>query len=678
MAELKSVIDDIRRDLRLGFRSLARSPVFVVVTVLSLSLGIAGATGLFGFINVLAFRSSPHVAEPDRLVTIYSVDVTRQYGPLSYPDIVDLAQQVDALEGVAAFGHADPTVTLPSGAERTIHSEQVSEDYFDLLGVAMSRGRGFEAADAELDWDVVVLGHRMWQRDFGGDPTVIGSTLRIDGRPHTIVGIAPPGLQARNEPFVLELWLPVRRSWRGARNIGGLNAVGRMRTGASLEQVQAQLDLMAQRLVEEYPDLWRDYHGQAMGLAALSERAAKLPPNHRAQVVVVSAGLLTVVMLVLLVACANVANLQLARASRRRKEIAVRLALGAGRRRLVWQLLTESLILALIAGGLGLLITHVITDLFAKGRGPIQVPVALDLGVDPRVAAFSLVLAVMTGVAFGLAPALQTSRPDLVPALKGDESGRRGRRLSLRNLLVMAQVAGSLVLVVAAALLLRSLHQVRKVDLGFDPRNVAVMSLDLKHRQYEEAEGRRLLDNLGQRLRALPGVEAVSLARTVMLGPVRMSVGVEPEGYQPAPDELVAAVFNTVGAGYFEVVRIPIVRGRDFAPSDTTTSEPVVIVSQGFVDRFWPGEEPIGILARRGADRQAGGGERPRGARGGGGAGCQVLRADRGRKRPRVGTVRSVVLAPGDSARAHQRRPATAAGGLAGAGGSRGPRAPGA
>jgi predicted permease len=599
MFRFLNFLHELKRDLTYAVRGLLRSPVLIIVSALSLGFGIACATTLFSFLNAALIRPAPHVTDPHELVSIYSSESQFPYGPLSYLDFIDIREQTSALEDAVAIGHAGLTVSMESGTDRLLMGEQVSENYFEVLGVPMAHGRTFHSDDSALDWKVVILGHRFWQLEYGGDPSVLGRTIRVNGRDTTIVGIAPPGLLAADDPTVLDMWVPIDPSWRGSRGVQGLKVKGRLREGMGVEQVQVQLDVVAERLVEEYPQYWRDYNGEPRRLTVLSALESRLPPQHRAQVVGGTTMVFVLITLVLLVSCSNVANLMLARAWRRRGEIAVRLALGAGRRRLMMLLMTESGILAGLAGVLGLTVTYIMTDLLAKGRGPVPVPVALDISVDGRVAFFSIVLAMATAVAFGLVPALQASRTDVIAAVKGSDSGERARRFSFRNLLVVAQVTGSLVLVIGAALLLRSFQQARNADLGFDPQNVALLSLDLSHRDYEKEAGRQFYASLAEALGRLPQVESVSLARTVLLGPVSMNAGrVEPEGYEGDREERFDVSLNIVGLDYFDLVRIPLLRGRDFLPTDASDEPRVVVVNQAFAERFWPDEDPVGKRVR--------------------------------------------------------------------------------
>jgi predicted permease len=585
---LLGVSDNLGRDLRHAARMLSREPNFLLVSVLSLGFGIALATSVFSVVNAALLRPAPHVHRPERLVRLYaSFSPDDIYGPFSHADLADIRERTPMLANVAAFQSLDLTLSTEAGASSSVPGLSVSENYFDLLGVRMPLGRGFVPDDAVRGQRLAVISDGLWRRQFGGDPTVLGQQVRLDGRQHTIVGVAPRGLLAENQPTPVEVWIPIAEHARNERGYMGFSLLGRMADGVTLDQLQAQLDLVAERLLQDYPDYWTNYSGEPRRMTVLSNRTAAITPDQRAQVSAMLVAVVLVIGLVLLIACSNVANLLLTRAWRRRTEIAVRLALGASRRHLVAQLLTESLMIAALSGGLGLLVIHWISNLLASRL--------IDVTVDWRVAAFAVALTLLTGVAFGLVPALNASRPELVPALKGLDLGTRLGRFGIRNLLVVAQVAGSLVLVLSAVLLLRSLQKAQQVDIGFDPENVAVVSMNLEHRQYDEADAGQFYRELMARLRLLPQVEAVALGRRVPLegGSMRHG-GVEPEGYELGPDEFLVVSCNVVSPGYFELIRMPLVRGREFRDTDTEGSTPVMLVNEAFANRFWPGENPIG------------------------------------------------------------------------------------
>ena len=371
-----------------------------------------------------------------------------------------------------------------------------------------------------------------------------------------------------------------------------------MKEGASRAQVQAQLDLIAERLTEEYPGYWQDLNGEPQALRLQGVVEARVPGgagDGEVTVAIVVGILSTIVLLVLGIACSNVANLLLTRAQHRRSEIAVRIALGAGRRRLVTQLLSESVLLAGAAAVCSFLLVHWLTDLLAAGRLTFGLDSAVDITTDWRVVAFTGLMAVGTGVMFGLVPALQASRPDLLPALKGLEEPGRRRFLGVRNLLVMAQVAGSVILLVGATLLLRSLHEAARADIGFDPENVAVVPVDLGQRQYTPKAAAQFYFDVMQRIESFPGVEGVVLAETVPLAGGRNRWGgLSVDGYEAAPNEFMVVDGNVVTPGYFDLIGMRLVAGRDFTARDRDGAPEVVVINEAFVDRYFAGRNPLG------------------------------------------------------------------------------------
>ncbi len=596
-----SALDNLARDLRYAVRNLVRSPLFVAVSVSSVALSVAAATAVFSVVNAGLLRQDPYVHRPDELIRIFGSHRDHPYGPLSYLDVMDIRQQAGTLEDVAAYRTSRITLTREGYGSRQVHTEQVSDNWFTMLGIPITLGRGFVPEDADPGTLVAVLGYGMWDREFESDPNVIGSSIRLNGRMHTVVGVAPRGLLAHEDPTQPELWTLIPEHIREERGRTGLKAVGRMRDGVAIAQVRSELDLVAERLVQEYPDNWSDQSGENRGLRVLTDRAGRLPPDQRAENVAVLLVLAMVVTLILLIACSNVANLLLTRAWRRRTEIAVRLSLGAGRTRLVGQLLTEGVLLGLVAGGVGLIATHWLTTALANGALFVPLPTAIDLTVDWRVATFALGLALVTGVVFSLVPALHASKPNLVPALKGLESGGRLRRSTTRNILVVVQVAASMILVFSSALLLRSLHEARSVDIGFNPENVAMVGLDLSHRDYGTEEAAQFYNDLLERLRGLPGVDDAVLGNRVPLeGGSSLWGGLKPEGYELGPREYLTINYNTVSPGYFDLIDVPMLRGRDFNETDRAGEQQVAIVNQAFVDRFWPAQNAVGkhVIAR--------------------------------------------------------------------------------
>ena len=586
-----SVLDAIRQDLHYAVRNLSRSPGFVVVTLLSLTFAIAVSTVVFSVVNATLFRPVPHVADPDRLVHVYSQTRTMGRGPSSFPDFLDYREMSGTLEGMAAVGSSSFAVGRVAEGTRQIFGLEVSAGYFQLLGTPLLRGRGFVPDDVIAGGRVVVIGYNTWQRDFDGTPDILGRELYLNGRAHTVVGVGPAGMVAMNTPVLLEIAVPMM-SFRDRRGRLSLDVVGRMRDGVEIPQVQAEFDAIASQMIETYPDHW-DFEGNdPRGLRIVSSADARIPEG--APLAAIAAGVGGIVGLIMLIACSNVANLLLTRAFRRRTEIAIRSAIGAPAKRVFGQLLLENLLLFGLAGCLGLLLTHGLASVVQSGWVLIPPPGA-EISVDGRVSLFTLGVTLATGLTFGLLPALQASRPDLVPALKGLAPVLRFRVLGVRNLLVGAQIGGSLVLVLVTILLMRSVSQVGTLDLGFDPTRIATLSLDLSHREYGEEEGAQFYQNLITRTESLPGIQAVGLASWVPLagGSTRQG-GLEPEGYEAGPEEYILADLAIVTPGYLDLAGMRLLRGRDFGAEDNPASPQVVLVNQSLVDRFWPGQDGLG------------------------------------------------------------------------------------
>jgi len=583
--------DTLRQDVRYALRGLARSPGFVLITVLSLTFAMAVSTVVFSAANAAFLRPVPHVASQDELVRIFTGNRRLGRGPISFPDYEDIREMSETLTDVAAMGSRSFAVGLVAQGTRQVWGEEVSENYFQLLGIPLARGRGFLPEDVAAGGRVVVIGYNTWQREFDGAPDVLGKTMHLNGQPYTVVGVGPQGMVAFDGPLLQEITVPIMefREERGRQSLG---VVGRMREGVTLPQVQAELDGIARHLTEAYPDYWNYEGDDPEQLRALTSRQARIPEG--APLAAVFGGIGALVALIMLIACSNVANLLLTRASRRRTEIAIRCAIGAPTRRIFRQLLTENLLLFGTAGGLGLLTTQWLASVLKSGWVLIPPP-GIEMSVDVRVALFTLAVTLATGLSFGLIPALQASRPDLIPALKGLGPALRFRFLGVRNVLVGAQVGGSLVLVLATLLLVRSLSYARTIDLGFDPSGVATLTLDLSTRELTPDEGARFYSNLMERTAVLQGVEAVGLASWVPLagGSTRQG-GLEPEGYEPGPREHPMATTATVTPGYLALARMRLLRGRDFGPEDGPGSPDVALVNQSFVDRFWPGETGLG------------------------------------------------------------------------------------
>jgi putative ABC transport system permease protein len=583
------------QDIRYGLRMIAKAPSFTVAAMLALALGVCANTTIFSLINGLLLRPLQGVTQPERLVAVYTSDYSSGlYGGSSYPDYIDFRDQANVFENLSAADQTVLSATGESEAER-LRGFVVTGNYFELLGVRAQLGRTLQPSDDQPSNSApVVINDGLWQRRFSADPSVVGKTLRLNGKPYTIVGVTDPsfrGLQLGPPP---EFWLPVTSdselttSERGNR---GIELIGRLKPGITVAQAQTQLTTIAARLAQAYPEsnlgtLERPNEPRPVTVL----HASRVRPSAQVGIWRVSLLLFAVVGLVLIIACANVANLLLARGSVRRKEIAVRLALGASRGRLVRQLLTESLLLALLGGAAGLIATQW-TARMLPGFFPPNEMGGLDLSVDLNVLVFCLAVTLVTGVLFGLAPALQSTRSNLINSLK-DETGtyvQRLRRLGLRDVLVISQLALSLVLLVAAGLFVRSLRHAVSFDPGFKAQNLLIASLETRGANLNKQQGQGFYQQALEHIGGLPGVQSVTLTFIVPLGGGGQRRGVELEGYQPQPNEDTELNTNVVGSNFFSTMGIPIVAGRDFNAQDREGSPGVVIVNEELARRYFAG-----------------------------------------------------------------------------------------
>ena len=592
----------LRYDLGYALRQLRANPGFTAVAVLSLALGIGVNSTIFTLVNGLFLKPLP-VADIHEVVEVFSTRDDRMFDLSSYPDYVDFRDEVEAFDGMAA------NMTMVFSWNRDTHSETlfgelVSGNYFQVLGIEPAHGRWFRPEEDRTPstHPVAVLGYGFWERNFAGDPSIVGDTIKLNGTHFTVVGIAPPTFTGTIPVLSSDLWTPLMTApivnifadlqaiieERGRRS---LRMYGRLAEGAMVDQARVQLETVATRLAGEYP---ATNEHRSVNLKPLDE--VRINPELDGIVAPFAGLLMGLVGMVLLVACANVANMLLARASARGREISVRLALGASRWRLIRQLLTESVILSLIGGAVALLLTYWASRLVAGFQPPLPIRVVIDLSPDVRVLGFTLCAALLTGVVFGLAPALRSSKPDLVATLKDDGTqGGGAGRFSLRNLLVVAQVAVSLVLLVTAGLFARSLGNAQSIDLGFDGANIAFVSTTMGAAGYDREERRQFLRQTTERIGALPGVVAATYTGRLPMNTTRFSMEFLIEGYDPdSGDRSVSVNYNPVGPGYFEILRIPLLSGRGILETDDSRSPLVALVNESFVKEYWPGENPIG------------------------------------------------------------------------------------
>jgi predicted permease len=582
---------------------LAKSPAFTIIAALSLALGIGANTAIFSMVNVILLRPVP-VSEPDRVVSVFMLD-QRNPGnlPFSHLNYKDVRDQNQVFSGMAAFTFAQLNWSNATESEQ-IPAQVVSGNYFSLLGVEPALGRAFMPEEDERPTPVVVVSHGFWERSLGSDPAIVGKTLTLNRTPFTVVGVGRRGFTGTLLGGGPSVWVPMSMhdivqpnfNWYEQRRGLFLFAVGRLAPNVSVDQASANLKTVFAQLEQAFPN---ENKGRSAGAVSLLQ--ARLNPQgingDGDGVVQLSMILMTVVGIVLLIACANIANLLLARANKRRREIAVRLALGANRMRLVRQLLTESTLLSLLGAGVGLLLAQWLLAALIGADLPLPLPVGEEVSLDGRVLAFTAGLAIATGLLFGLAPALQASRADVVPVLKNENvpsaDGRRGRLLGIRQVLVVVQIALSLVSLVAAGLFVRSLRSSHQIDPGFETSGVLVMNFNLGREGYTPARGQGFYREIAERVSTLPGVRRAAVAQSAPLagGPQR---SVMPEGADTTTQDRILVQVNSVSPGYLDAMGIPLRRGRDFIDTDEEGTPRVVIVNETMAARFWPGQDGIG------------------------------------------------------------------------------------
>ena len=594
--------DHLTQDVRFGVRTLSQSPAFTAVAVLSLALGIGANTTIFSYVNSLLLRPPSVVAAPDKLRAVWNHLPDGQFLQFSYPDYVYFRDHSQVFSGLVAYS-SDPTRVswTHDGETGLVMGQLVSGNFFSILGVKPSLGRAFlpEEDQAPLRSPVVVLNHRFWQLRLGSDSGVIGKNLTFNGNSYSVVGVAPPefdGIEALSEP---DFWTPMMMQRQISPGMDLLSnrtgywlfVAGRPKPGVTAKQVQADLSVLEKQLAQAFPKTNKGWDAAVMPLAGL-------PPEFNGVAAPVTAILLAVVGLVLLIACANLANLLLARASRRTREMAIRSALGAGRGRIIRQMLTESAILSLAAGLVALGLSAVAGPLLLMLKPPMLSFINIQLPLDWRVLAFTLLVSLVAGFAFGVAPALRSSKVDVVSRLKEEATGGPARN-RLRNVLVAGQVAVCTILLIGAGLCLRSLVSASSIDPGFRVNNRLVVTLDLDILGYSEDRGREFYNQVIDKVEAQPGVRSASVANHLPLGFARMATVVAIDGYQPPPGMPGIPVdYMGVGPGFFGTMGIARLSGRDFNRQDNETSPGVVIINEAMAKRYWPGQNPVGRQMR--------------------------------------------------------------------------------
>jgi putative ABC transport system permease protein len=580
----------MKQDLLYALRGLRKRPLFTAVAVLTLALGIGANAAIFSVVSGVLLRPLPY-PDPDRLMMLWTYNPRQGFDKDvgTYPNFEDWRRQNTTFERMAAYTGASFTLT-GAGDPAQIRGAIVTPGFFETLGTPVMLGRVFDDREAVAGGErTVILGHGLWTRRFGSDRLIVGRTISLNGVPHEVLGVMP---QAFAHPEDADLWTPLARSERfgqlmQARGSYWLTVIGRLKPGVARASAQAEMDTIAAGLERQYPV------NAGIGV--------RLVPLHDEIVGDVRQPLLILggaVCFVLLIACANVANLLLTRAASRQKELAIRAALGAGRGRLIRQMLTESLVLALAGGGAGLLLSAWGVDVL-QAMAPPNVPRLSSIRIDMTVVLYTIVAAVATGLVFGIAPAFQGAATAAGEALKeggrAGSEGARGRRL--RSVVAMIEIAVALVLLVGAGLLVRSFANMNRVDLGFDPRNVLALRLELPSARYrEDAKITAFYDELASRLASLPGVQAVGLGTSVLLPALPNSATLSVEGRPPIDRSVpnLPVPYDSVTPAYFRALGIPLVRGRPFTDADRAGVLPVVIVNDAFVRRFFPNEDPLG------------------------------------------------------------------------------------
>ena len=598
-------------DVRFALRWLRRSPGFTVVAILSLAIGIGFNTALFTIVDAVLFRPLP-VERPDRLAEVYTTSPDGDtYATSSYPDYVDFKARNHVFSDMA--GHSMIIVAVSSNDRpRMALGEVVTGNFFSMLGIRAELGRTLLPDDDKPGAPrAVVLSYGTWTRDYGSNPAVVGQTMRIHGQPYTIVGVASRSYTGMVPMVSAALWIPMayvedgepggmisvvpsptgntRNERRGTR---WMFLKGRLKDGVTVPQAQADLQVVAQNLAATYPQTNKDRK-----IAIVATKNVHIHPDADRALLPIAFGLMLVVGLVLLVACANVASMLLARASGRQKEIGIRLAIGASRGRLTAQLLTESGVLALLGGAAGVALAWGLTHLALSITLPIPIPLAFALRIDTRVLIFTTAVTLVAAIIAGLAPALKATRPNLVNELKGDVSAASvgARRWTLRDGLVAAQIAVTMVLLVTSGLLTRSLIAAQRIGIGFQPQHIAVVSTELGLIGYDDARAERLYAQALERIRAVPGVEGVAIAeRTPFAINYNRNNIFIPGRHQPGDLKGYVTDATRVAPEYFPTLGVPIVQGRNFSATDIKTSPRVAIVNEAFAKKYFPNDSAVG------------------------------------------------------------------------------------
>jgi putative ABC transport system permease protein len=596
-------MNGVLQELRYALRGLAQRPLFTLVALLSVAVGVGANTTIFSVFNALLLRPPAGIGEPERVVELGRTMGGRGFDTFSYPEVQAIQDAGGAIELTSGYRLLPMSLTTTGDGARVM-ALAVNHEYFDIMGVTPAAGRFF-AADEDAtpgSGAVAVVSHAFWQKRMNGDANVIGRTVALNRSVFTIIGVAPEGFNSHSPIVRPEVYIPLTMMSVAQPGFDALMnpnsswivAVGRLREGASVRQANDELTAIFGRMRAENPDRYEERSAAAMSISAM-------PGGGRSPIKAFLTLLLGLVGLILLVTCANVAGMLLARAAAREREIAIRLALGAGRLRLMRQLIVESLVLFTAGGALGVLLATWGASAFSAIHIPAPFPIHFDFTPDWRVLLFGIGLALGTGLLFGLAPALQSTRASVVHSLKNESarSGSGGGRL--RRLFVSGQVALTVLLLLSATLFLRALQRASSVDTGFDAQNVAVIGFNLAIDGYDDARCRLFQTQLRERLESMPGVTGAAMANDMPLDLGISENPVYPEDFQSSEENGISSAFSSVDAGYFKTLGIKVVEGRGFDATDRDGSARVAVVSRTFAERVWPGQSAVGKRLRWGS-----------------------------------------------------------------------------
>jgi putative ABC transport system permease protein len=593
-------METLLQDIRYGVRTLAKNPGFMIVAIITLALGIGVNTAIFSMVDAFLLRPLP-VNDPSQITVLaYQQQHQRVQTQFSAADYRDIRNQTSSVfSDVFGYVFGMDGLSVDGKADR-IMTNYVTGNYFSALGIKPALGRFILPSEGEvLNADpVLVLSYSYWQTHFGADPKIVGRTVSVDGHPVTVIGVAPKGFEGVYPILKVQGYLPLGMisiesqpsDFMTNRELRGMPVLARLQPGTTLAQAQAALTVVSQRLSQDHPDSDKD-----LGLQVYPELRARPNPDPNNTVFTVGALFLGLAGMVLLLACVNVANILLVRATVREREMAIRAALGAARTRLIRQLLTESIVLALLGGVAGILLGIWGSSALSSINVQTDLPINFDFGFDWRVFAYATAAALVTGIVVGIVPAVRASRGNLSAILHEGGRGVVGGKNRLRTTLVVAQVAGSLMLLIIAGLFTRSLSQAQRTNLGFDPNHVLNVCMDPTEIGYSQAQTRDFYKNLLARVRSLPGVVSASVAGATPMGYYNNGDSLSIEGYQPPPGQPApSSMYATIAGDYFQTMGISLLRGRSFTNADNESAQYVAIVSNEMAKKYWPNTDPIG------------------------------------------------------------------------------------